>query len=281
MISLVLAIVSSSSIALLLKNNDIRGGEPLTLLAGNYLMATLLGVGFLVSQAERTFSWETLFLGAALALGFVAIFLVFAKAVGVAGTALATVSSRLSMVIPVALSVILFGEVPTGYQYAGFALAFVTLGFFYLSTRSHSQRHGSAAYLYLVVLFLGIGVNDFALKLFQETRPASDKPFFLVSIFAFSLLYTMIVILWRGITMDRATVRRGLVLGVPNILSSFFLLSALAQMEAVFVYPAVNIGVILTTTVAAAILWHERLDRWGVAALGAGVAAIVAMAFGS
>lgn len=281
MISLLLAIACSSSVALLLKNNDIRGGEPLTLLAGNYFMATLLGVGFVLVAGDRTFSWQTLLLGAALALGFVAIFLVFAKAVGVAGTALSTVSSRLSMVIPVAFSVIFFGEVPTGYQYVGFALALATLGFFYLSTRSHAEHHGAAAYLYLIVLFLGIGVNDFALKLFQELRPTSDKPFFLACIFAFSLLYTMLVIWRRGVGMERVTLRRGLVLGVPNILSSFFLLSALASMQAVFVYPAVSIGVIVSTTVAAALLWHERLNSWGVMALATGVSAIVAMALGS
>ncbi len=276
MISLALAILCSTSVALILKANDSRGGHPLPLLAGNYLVASLLGGFYLIGSAGRTFSVETLFFGAALALGFTFTFLIFTKAVGAAGASLATVSSRLSLAIPVLMSVVLFRELPNTNQLAGLVLTGVTLLFFFLSTRATTEIHlRNAAYALLLILLVGIGVNDFALKLFQEWRPSTEKPFFLLCVFGFSLIYTLLLMWWKGIAFDRSTTVRGLILGVPNILNSFFLLSALASLDAIFVYPAINIGVILLTTLGAAVLWKERLDTWGVLALVTGTLAIV------
>ncbi len=282
MLALALAIISSTSVALMLKVNDVRGGNPLALLAGNYLMASVLGGAFLLTADDRILSLESLLLGAVLALGFMLTFFVFAKAVGTAGTALATVSSRISLVIPVVLSMLLFGELPSGYQFVGFVFTFLTLALFYLSTRSATEHHRrAAAYLYLLILLVGIGVNDFGMKLFLEWRSEAEKPFFLLCIFAFAFIYTLLLMRWRGVPHDKVSFRRGLVLGIPNILSSFFLLSALASLKAIFVYPAINIGVILLTALGADLIWRERLNAWGRLALVAGAAAIVLMGMGA
>ena len=282
MIFLILTVACSSALALILKDNHVRLGNTAVLLVGNYLTASLLGLVFLAASTSRTFSVGTLLMGAALGVTFVGTFFVFAKAVGAAGAALSTVSSRLSLAIPVAVSAVLFREQLTQPLAWGFALTFFTLVFFYLSMRADAAgNHRPGAYLYLVLLFVGIGVNDLGMKLFEEWRPATDRPFFLVCIFAFSLLYSAAVLVWKsaswGLPIRSGAFRRGLVLGVPNILGTFFLLSALARMKAVQVYPIVNIGVILVTATAAALLWRERLNRFGAVALVAGAAAIVLM----
>jgi len=279
---LLLAIAASTSIALMLKVNDVEGGHPIVLLAGNYLMATVLGAIMLLVNGSRTFSLETVGLGAVLALGFVFTFFIFAKSIGIAGTALATVASRLSLVIPVLLSMALYHEAPTGFQIAGLALTFVTLALFYLSLRrTKGEHHDAIAYVYLAILLVGIGVNDFGLKLFSEWRPSTDEPLFLLCIFGFSFLYSGTIMLVRRTPFHTSTFRRGMILGVPNILCSLFLLGALSQLDAIVVYPSNNVGVILATAVAAALIWHERLNRYGVLALVVGGAAIVLMGLGA
>jgi hypothetical protein len=107
MIPLVLTIICSTSIALILKYNDIKGGNALLLLNANYFFAAL--ASFLIIQREEQvgFSLETTIFGAALALLFVFSFFAFAKAVGFAGTALATASSRLSLIVSLFLSIFL------------------------------------------------------------------------------------------------------------------------------------------------------------------------------
>jgi hypothetical protein len=72
----------------------------------------------------------------------------------------------------------------------------------------------------------------------------------------------------------------GFALGVPNVLTTIFLLGALAVLPAIVVFPFMNVGIILLTTVLAFLIWHEKLNRWGVLALAAGLLAILFLSFG-
>ena len=179
MIALVLTIFCSTSIALILKYNEIRKGDPLLLLAGNYFVAAVISYIFILSEKNAVLSAETLIFGVLLAILFVASFFAFAKAVAAAGTALATVSSRLSVIVPLILSMLIFREQPSLYQLAGIILALITIILFYYSLRSESSRHLSFIdYFYLLAVLLGIGSNDFAMKVFQQWRPVVEKSWF-------------------------------------------------------------------------------------------------------
>ena len=120
MISLILTVFCSTSIALLLKHNDSKSGSAIILLAGNYMTASLLGLLLLLLKQEIHISHVPIIFGAVLAMLFVLSFFSFAKAVSAAGTALATLNSRLSVLLPVILSVIFYTEIPGSNDYAGF-----------------------------------------------------------------------------------------------------------------------------------------------------------------
>ncbi len=84
MLALLLTVLCSSSIALIIKQNDIRGGNPLLLLAGNYFIAALISFGFVLADKKAVVSIETLVFGTLLAFLFVGSFFAFTKAVGAA-----------------------------------------------------------------------------------------------------------------------------------------------------------------------------------------------------
>ena len=280
MAALLLTILCSTSIALLLKNNDARGGNALVLLAGNYFIASLVSLVFLVQTGENYYSHQTLIFGLILGVFFVVSFFAFARAVGAAGTALATVSSRLSVVVPLVLSVFIFAEYPSVFQIFGFVFTAVTIALFYKSLRTNQTGELSfKSYLYLMIVLVGIGINDFCMKVFQEWRMDTEKPFFLFSIFTSAFFVTAGIIKQRRIVIEKKVVIRGFILGVPNIFSSYFLLAALAELEGIIVYPVVNIGVIIFTTILAMLIWKERLNIYGAAALIAGIAAIILLGF--
>jgi drug/metabolite transporter (DMT)-like permease len=71
-----------------------------------------------------------------------------------------------------------------------------------------------------------------------------------------------------------------MVLGIPNVFSTIFLLGALSMLPAILVYPFMNVGIILFTTLLAFILWKEKLNRWGVFALASGLLAILFLSLG-
>ena len=278
---LLLVILCSTSIALILKHNDTKKGEAIVLLAGNYLVASLIGLTLLTLNDEKIFSIHTLLFGAGLGLMFVLSFFAFAKAISYAGTGLATTSSRLSVIIPILLSIIIYDELPNELHLLGFLFTVITFILFYFSVKgNHKDGEGSLKYLFLIAVFIGIGINDFAIKVFKNWRPEQEEPFFVFFIFSSAFVYSSIYVIRKKIKIIRQTALWGLVLGIPNVFSTIFLLAALALLPAILVYPLMNVGIILFTTLAAFIIWKEKLNRWGVLALASGLLAILFLSLG-
>ncbi len=73
MLPLLLTILCSTSIALILKHSDTKQGNPIVLLAGNYLTASVIGLIMMLLK-ETSYSIETLLFGALLGLLFMASF---------------------------------------------------------------------------------------------------------------------------------------------------------------------------------------------------------------
>ena len=280
MISLILTILCSTCIALILKSNATRKGHPVVLLFANYLVAAAISLVFLVTAETFEYAFATFIFAALLAILFVTSFFLFAKAVESAGAALSQTSSRLSVVVPVILSILFFHETPSSFQIAGIILAIVTIVMFYLSIKGEkTNRINALVSLYLLGLLFGIGIADFSMKLFNVWRPNAEKPFFLFTIFTFAALYTGAVILFRRIRITRQTMMLGAVLGVPNVFSTFFLLLALKQLPAIVVYPAVNIGIIVLTAILAALFWREKMNTYSVFGLACGLLSILLLGF--
>ncbi len=78
----------------------------------------------------------------------------------------------------------------------------------------------------------------------------------------------------KKIKFKTGTVTTGIILGVPNVFSSYFMLDALNQLPGIIVYPSINIGIIVLTTLAAFLIWKEELNVYGWWAMGFGVTAI-------
>lgn len=276
MLNLILTIICSTSIALILKQNDSKEGHPVVLLMGNYFVASLLGLFFMLEAGNVFFSIEILLFGAFLGLIFFLSFFLFTKGVNIAGAALSTVSSRLSVIIPIFLSILIFNEVPKLPQIVGFIFAIATIVFFYFSLKTISEKEmGLGDYFILFTLLVGIGIGDFGLKIFQHWKSQSEQPFFLFSIFSFAFIYTLGYVLVKKVKVEFSTLKRGAILGVPNIFSSYFLLGALNEIPAIIVYPVTNIGIILATTSGAVIFWKEKLNKFGKIALVTGLTAIL------
>ena len=276
MISLLMTVICSSSIALILKHNSEKKGEPLLLLAGNYLAAAIVSGILLFTEETLHYSLFSFIFGAAMGGLFLFSFFAFANAVQAAGTALATVSSRISVVVPVIFSVIFFNEIPTIFHITGIIFSVVTIILFYFSLKTIKGRILSGKdYLYLFIVLMGIGVGDFGMKVFQNLSSGNEEPFYLFTIFSFAFIFTIIFIKIKKIKFQKATAIRGGVLGIPNIFSSYFLLGALAKLPGVIVYPSVNIGVILITSFAAWLIWKEDINSFGKIALVSGLTAIL------
>ena len=278
---LLLTVLCSTSVALILKYSDTNKGEPIVLLAGNYLVASLIGFTLLILNDEKIFSIQTLLFGAGLGLLFLLSFFAFAKAISFAGTGLATTSSRLSLIIPILISILIFNELPNELHLIGFVFTIITFILFYFSVRgNHKKGDGLLKYLFLIAVLVGIGINDFSMKVFKSWKPEQEEPFFVFFIFSSAFVYSSIYIIIKKIKIVKQTAFWGLALGVPNVFSTVFLLGALSLLPAILVYPLINVGIIVFTTLLAFIIWKEKLNRWGVLALTSGLLAILFLSLG-
>jgi drug/metabolite transporter (DMT)-like permease len=276
-----MTILCSTSIALILKYSDTKKGEPIVLLAGNYLVASVIALTLIIFSRASLFSFQTLIFGAGLGLLFVLSFFAYAKAISYAGTGLATTSSRLSVIIPILFSILIFNELPNELHILGFTFTLITFILFYFSVkRNHKHGEGLLKYLFLVAVFIGIGINDFAIKVFKSWRPEQEESFFVFFIFSSAFVYSIIFILIKKIKIIRQTALWGIALGVPNVFSTIFLLAALTVLPAILVYPLMNVGIILFTTLLAFLIWKEKLNRWGILALSSGILAILFLSLG-
>ncbi len=276
MFPLLLTILSSTIIALILKYSGTRKGNPVLLLCGNYFAATVIMLILILSENKVVYSTETFLFGVALGLLFFLGFFAFAKAVSTAGASLSAVSSRLSVIIPISMSIIIFGEIPSYFQLSGIILALVTILLFYFSIRQFSGgTFHRMDYFYLFALIIGIGINDFSFKVFQNWRPGEEKNFFILTIFFFAFIYSLSYLLFKKMKFEPHTLTTGIILGIPNVFSSYFLLGALNQLPAIIVYPSINIGIIVLTSLAAFLIWKEKMNVYGWWAMGFGIGAIL------
>jgi drug/metabolite transporter (DMT)-like permease len=268
--------ICSSSLALILKHGRVKNSNTVLLINGNYATASLFSLAFILFKQEFNYSLEMILFGAGLGILFAGTFVIYSKAISLAGTALATVSARLSVLIPVLFSIIFFGESPNVKMLLGFGLALVTLYLFYLSLKNHGTVEGrKGKYIYLISLLVGIGLVDFSMKIFEQNFLITEKGVFVFTIFFSAFIYTAIYLLVKKIKFDRSTLKLGLILGVPNVLAIHFLLAALSLLPAIIVFPIQNIGVIVLTAVAAYLFWKEQINLYGKIAIAFGIAAIL------
>jgi len=290
MIDLLLAVLCSVSIGMIFKHTGRTGIDRTALLTVNYaaavgVAALLMGGG--VGTVGGQLSPSPALFGLAGGVGglLIAGFFLLSYATDVAGMSLAIGVMRVSVVIPFLASWLVWGEVPSGPQGLGMALAAVA---FFLIARKHrspdaGERGPSVdghAFLVLALTFCAGGSVDLSMKAFEEGFGAQNsRVLFLLLAFGAAFLIGAVLVVGRGLWRDQwptgAALGWGAVLGVVNYGSLEFLLRAVAELPGPFVFPANNIAIMVLAAALGVAIWDERLTRanqWG---LGLAVVALI------
>jgi len=221
----------------------------------------------------------TMALGAMFVTAFLLIGLT-AQKVSVTATSLA---GNMSLVIPVLFGLFVFrnnNKDFTALNYLGLVLALValTLGAIQRSPRSSDAANGrqaakQALWILPILTFFATGTNNTLINfLSSKYYPAGQiTVFMIIACFGAVVIGTSILIyriIAHGHSLKLRSVIGGLLLGVPNFLSLYFLLLALAAFgnSAAYVFPIYNILTMLVSALAAWALYKERLNtlnKWG------------------
>jgi len=174
------------------------------------------------------------------------------------GVSLAGSFSKMGILVPMALSMLLWHEMPATLQWAGILLALTAI---LAGSVGSGSGEGALPGLrpVLLLLFLAVGMAEFSNKVYQYYGAEGLKNLFLLAVFTTALTLSAVRSARRGIRLQRVHLLTGLAVGVPNFFASFFLIAALSRMTAVVVFPVYGAMTICLIALFGRLLFGERL----------------------
>jgi drug/metabolite transporter (DMT)-like permease len=270
------AALCSISIAVILKINERRRGDRMLIAGANYLSASVISLLILRGGLELP-SAGTAILGSITGIVYVLGFLLLMAGISKGPLAVPVTIMRLSVAVPVAVSIFIWNEDPGIFQWIGLVAGGAAIILFGLGIRAPegSRTAGPGFWLLMIAMFGVMGGGDVLLKAFREISPDSERLVFTSILFASASLFSWIVILIKRTPFDGRTFLLGLLLGLPNLFSTVFTLLALRGVSASLAFPFINLTVIFGSTLLAFSVWKEKLGRVATAGLIIAAAALV------
>lgn len=264
-IYLVLSSVCSLFVAHLLKLTEVRQLRIPNMLAVNYLVACFVAfaTGFVDAGSEAVWQPEYELLLFCLIVGalFICNFIAYGKSVHVNGMGISISAMRLSLLVPVLVSVYFYGEYIGWTKISGIILVFGAFGL--LIPREESIKIGgiNAAWL-LLIIFLFTGFADASLKVYNEEFSLSlNELMFMgwVYLGAFSI-GLILSILRKGPLLTKEEARMGALLGIPNLYSTVFFIYALGGISGAVAFPVVNAINVFGGTLLGLLYWGDKVS---------------------
>lgn len=271
---LLLAVLSSAMISIIMRISSDKVSGNLSLLATNYLVCSLFGAAYagfdLVVPEVPGFS-VTVGLGALSGVLYLAGFVMLQQSIRKNGVVLSSVFMKLGLLVPIGMSLLFFGEIPTAAQIAGFFIAVASIVLINLK-----KDPGAKGFRFgLIVLLLLGGGCDAMSKVFAVFGPASLSEQFLFYTFAVAFLLCAGLAAKNKEHPGARELLFGTLIGIPNFFSAKFLLLALGRLPAVVVYPTFSVATLLCITLAGVAVFKERLSKIQWVALVAIILALI------
>lgn len=269
MIYLLLTVLFAVLIYLSFKLIGILKLDAFQIIVVNYFVAMILGFSIwhqpLAPGLVINKPW--FFISLIIAISFIVTFYLFALSSEKVGIAITAVSSKMSVLMPVIAGFILFNDGITILKILGILLALVS---FLMVFRSKGSYKLSLGILVIpVLLFIGSGLNDTLTKYAQHHFIIEDEMLFLSTIFMFSFVISFIyLIITKSVKRELLSISNiiaGVILGLINFWSMYFLLEGLNIFEASIFFPIVNVSVVSITALLGFMVFKEKLSllNWG------------------
>jgi drug/metabolite transporter (DMT)-like permease len=269
MTDLLLSILFSTFIYLTFKISDRYKTDLFTIILINYLTASILGLWLHEGAFNLSSLFQFAWLPVAMIIGimFMVMFLMIGYATRRAGISITSVSTRISLIIPAIFSMVSDPlDVVTPDRIIAVILALFAL---FLTIYKPSSALPDRRNIYLpVILFLGAGLTDAAVKYAQHRYiDESNLSYFTAITFLTALLAGMVVTIFRKKPLTGTgsikTILTGILLGVVNFGSMFFMVRALDSgfMAGSSIFALNNIGIVSLSVFIAVYFFGEKLSN--------------------
>ena len=261
MISLLLSIVFTVVLFLCFREFERRGVNTHQAITINYITASLLAY-FIYNKdisIEELISSSWIFPTIALGVFFVIMFNVMAITTQELGVSIAAMSSKMSLIIPVLLAYFFYPDSNiSALQFFGiiFALAAVYCTFKKKQKFSYSLNIA-------ILLFIGAGILDASINYIETIflkQQDDEYNKFIITIFSVAFITGLLKMIFDKNQIKLKSVFAGILLGIPNYFSIYFVLKSLEDLGGIIVFPVLNIGVVLLSSIISFIYYKEQMS---------------------
>lgn len=268
MIYLLLSIIASTLIFIIFKLFEKFGINTLQGIVVNYFTACLFGLWSYDAPIQVNEILESKWLLGAIGLGFlfIAIFNIMAMTAQRNGLSVASVASKMSVIIPVVFGIYVYNEGVGFQKIIGIILALCSV---YLTSVKPKTSDNITKGLWLpILLFFGSGVIDTSIKYIETTYlPENGIPIFSATIFAFAFIIGSSILIVKAfkkpIKFQFKTLLGGSLLGITNYFSIYYLLKALnhESLESSTLFTVNNVAIVMVSTLLGLFIFKEKISK--------------------
>ena len=286
MTSLLLAILFASAMYIIFKISSNLGLKPFPIILINY--ATCVSVSSLIWKDDFPHYMElingspTLYVTLFTGMCFIGAFYLMGLATGLIGVASATTISRMSMIFPTAVTVLVFHEKFNWINGIGFLLSILVIYLIVIkgnqvqtiNNGTKQETEAPKKYIFLsLAMFLGFGLCDIMNK--TITRVCFDghfQPLAMFFIYSGALITAVTV---TGINLLKnkkefltqfkpMTFPLGFILGCVNLGALFFFLKALTDksLSGPAVFSINSVGILTFSTAVSILFFKDKLNKF-------------------
>ncbi len=283
MIYLILAILFSTGVFVAMRLFEKFKLDNHQALMWNYVFAT--GTGFVVCEKFDTLPQLVAepWFGLSFITGFWFIFtyLLMAASTQRSGVTVTSLSSKISVVLPILAGVIFFSESLNLVATIGIVLALVALVLVVGGKKDSGNVNKN--WLLPVLIFFGTGTGDILMKITEQQHTGGDMGFMIAFIYFVALIFGIIIVV---IDIIRGKSKwqwknsiGGIMLGVINYFSTYCVYNAMRYFDNVVLFPIYNIGVVSLTAIIGWLAFKEKLTWKNYLGLAIAIIAVILIAF--
>ena len=307
MIYLFLAILCSSSIALIFKYSEGAKMNRYAVTSVNYFTAFIISLlmiiikpsikinGINISLAnfikeftnilsrnsgyfskDASLVWAVL-LGTIGGAFFFLSFIYYQKSVKENGASLSGTFGKLGILVPMIFSILFWKEIPKAFQWVGIFVALFSIVY---ANISHDENKSASINLTLILLFLFGGMAEFQNKLFQQYALIEYKDVFLFVIFVTAFLLSLYFVIKSKEKVLKRDLLIGFLVGIPNLFSSYFLIMALNSIATSIAFPVYSAGSIIFISLGEVFIYKEKLSKKNKIAIALVILALILINIG-
>ena len=283
MIFLILSVLVSTLFGISFKVIAVKNINGFQAIIVNYVVAGSLG--FLTTESTITpvnvFNESFFPIAMFLGIVFISSLFVISETTAKQGISVAQVANRMSVVVPISIAILFYGDGVSVSKIIGIILAIMAV---YLV--SHKETQGKVAdkfwWLFPLIIFVCSGIIDSSIN-YAQRNLLNDLNFdaFLSTIFATAFVFGFIVLLYQLIIKKEKfqwqAIPAGMILGAINFGTMYFIISALNAnvLEPSVLFPINNLSILTLSTVVSVIVFKEKLSTKNWIGIGLSLLAIL------